>query len=153
MCTALPEMLLRPLLQQPIEAYRRPGISLRYNHHTLELKAVREADERLAGGCFSAEQHDHAASTSRSGLAHLSMAEAGLHALPGEIGAEFGVGDARRSAKTGACVSLASRVRSGGTDIPSRLMTATAVVFRAMSLRLKLLSRVRTSGREPHFGR
>lgn len=43
-------------LQQRIEAYRRQGISLRYGNQAAELKAVRAADERLAGYSFSAEQ-------------------------------------------------------------------------------------------------
>lgn len=43
-------------LQQRIEAYRRCGISLRYGNQAVELKAVRAADERLAGYSFSAEQ-------------------------------------------------------------------------------------------------
>jgi putative transposase len=43
-------------LQQRIEAYQRRGISLRYGNQSAELKAVREADERLAGFSFSAEQ-------------------------------------------------------------------------------------------------
>ena len=43
-------------LQQRIEAYRRRGISLRYLDQASELKAVRAADERLAGYSYSAEQ-------------------------------------------------------------------------------------------------
>lgn len=43
-------------LQQRIEAYQRRGISLRYGNQAAELKAVRAADERLAGYSFSAEQ-------------------------------------------------------------------------------------------------
>ena len=43
-------------LQQRIEAYRRRGVSLRYSDQSAELKAVRAADERLAGYSFSAEQ-------------------------------------------------------------------------------------------------
>ncbi|HEX5006491.1 MAG TPA: transposase [Hyphomonadaceae bacterium] len=43
-------------LQQRIEAYRRRGVSLRYGNQAAELKAVRAADERLAGYSFSAEQ-------------------------------------------------------------------------------------------------
>lgn len=43
-------------LQQRIEAYQRRGASLRYGNQAAELKAVREADERLAGYSFSAEQ-------------------------------------------------------------------------------------------------
>lgn len=43
-------------LQQRIEAYRRKGLSLRYGNQAAELKAVRSADERLAGYSFSAEQ-------------------------------------------------------------------------------------------------
>ena len=42
-------------LRQRIEAYRRRGISLRYANQAAELKAVRAADERLAGYSFSAE--------------------------------------------------------------------------------------------------
>ncbi len=48
--------LYNAALQQRIEAYRRRGISLRYGNQAAELKAVREADERLAGYSFSAEQ-------------------------------------------------------------------------------------------------
>lgn len=48
--------LYNAALQQRIEAYRRRGITLRYNDQALELKAVREADERLAEYSFSAEQ-------------------------------------------------------------------------------------------------
>lgn len=60
--TALTEMLgsfcdlYNACLQQRIEAYRRQGISLRYGNQAAELKAVRAADERLAGYSFSAEQ-------------------------------------------------------------------------------------------------
>ncbi len=36
-------------LQQRIEAYQRRGVSLRYGNQAGELKAVRAADERLAG--------------------------------------------------------------------------------------------------------
>ena len=43
-------------LQQRIEAYQRRGVSLRYGNQAAELKAVRAADERLAGYSFSAEQ-------------------------------------------------------------------------------------------------
>ena len=43
-------------LQQRIEAYRRRGVSLRYGDQAAELKAVRAADERLAGYSFTAEQ-------------------------------------------------------------------------------------------------
>lgn len=43
-------------LQQRIEAYRRRSLSLRYGQQASELKAVRAADERLAGFSFSAEQ-------------------------------------------------------------------------------------------------
>lgn len=43
-------------LQQRIEAYQRRGISLRYGNQAAELKAVRQADERLGGYSFSAEQ-------------------------------------------------------------------------------------------------
>lgn len=43
-------------LQQRIEAYRRRGISLRYGNQAAELKAVRAADERLAGYSFTTEQ-------------------------------------------------------------------------------------------------
>ena len=43
-------------LQQRIEAYRRRRISLRYLDQASELKAVRAADERLAGYSYSAEQ-------------------------------------------------------------------------------------------------
>lgn len=48
--------LYNAALQQRIEAYRRRGISLRYTEQAGELKAVRLADERLAGFSFSAEQ-------------------------------------------------------------------------------------------------
>lgn len=43
-------------LQQRIEAYQRQGKSLRYADQANELKAVRLADERLAGFSYSAEQ-------------------------------------------------------------------------------------------------
>src|SRR4051794_18476955 len=43
-------------LQQRIEAYQRQGKSLRYLDQANELKAVRFADERLAGFSYSAEQ-------------------------------------------------------------------------------------------------
>ena len=48
--------LYNACLQQRIEAYRRRGISLRYGNQAAELKAVRAADERLAGYSFTAEQ-------------------------------------------------------------------------------------------------
>lgn len=48
--------LYNACLQQRIEAYRRQGISLRYGNQAAELKAVREADERLAGYSFTALQ-------------------------------------------------------------------------------------------------
>jgi putative transposase len=48
--------LYNACLQQRIEAFRRCGVSLRYGNQAGELKAVREADERLAGYSFSAEQ-------------------------------------------------------------------------------------------------
>ncbi len=48
--------LFNACLQQRIEAYRRKGLSLRYGNQAAELKAVRAADERLAGYSFSAEQ-------------------------------------------------------------------------------------------------
>lgn len=48
--------LYNAALQQRIEAYRRRGATLRYGQQASELKAVREADERLAGFSFSAEQ-------------------------------------------------------------------------------------------------
>ena len=43
-------------LQQRIEAYQRRGVSLRYSNQAAELKAVRFADERLAGYSFTTEQ-------------------------------------------------------------------------------------------------
>lgn len=43
-------------LQQRIEAYRRQGLTLGYVNQANELKAVRVADERLAGFSYSAEQ-------------------------------------------------------------------------------------------------
>jgi putative transposase len=48
--------LYNAYLQQRIEAYQRRSISLRYGNQAAELKAVRAADERLAGFSFSAEQ-------------------------------------------------------------------------------------------------
>ncbi len=48
--------LYNAALQQRIEAYQRRGIGLRYGNQAAELKAVRAADERLAGYSFSAEQ-------------------------------------------------------------------------------------------------
>ncbi len=48
--------LYNAALQQRIEAYQRRGLTLRYAQQSAELKAVREADERLAGYSFSAEQ-------------------------------------------------------------------------------------------------
>lgn len=48
--------LYNACLQQRIEAYQRRCITLRYNNQAIELRAVREADERLAGFSFSAEQ-------------------------------------------------------------------------------------------------
>lgn len=60
--TALTDMLgafcdlYNAALQQRIEAYQRREVSLRYGQQAAELKAVREADERLAGYSFSAMQ-------------------------------------------------------------------------------------------------
>ena len=48
--------LYNACLQQRIEACQRRGISLRYGNQAVELKAGCEADERLAGYSFSAEQ-------------------------------------------------------------------------------------------------
>lgn len=48
--------LYNACLQQRIEAYQRRGIGLRYGNQAAEMKAVREADERLGGFSFSAEQ-------------------------------------------------------------------------------------------------
>lgn len=48
--------LYNACLQQRIEAYQRRGIGLRYGNQAAEMKAVRGADERLAGFSFSAEQ-------------------------------------------------------------------------------------------------
>lgn len=48
--------LYNACLQQRIEAYQRRDIGLRYGNQAAELKAVREADERLGGFSFSAEQ-------------------------------------------------------------------------------------------------
>jgi putative transposase len=48
--------LYNAAIQQLIDAYRRRGVSLRYGNQAAELKAVREADERLAGFSFTAEQ-------------------------------------------------------------------------------------------------
>lgn len=48
--------LYNACLQQRIEAYQRRHVSLRYGNQAAELKAVREADERVAGFSFSAEQ-------------------------------------------------------------------------------------------------
>ena len=48
--------LYNAALQQRFEAYRRRGLTLRYGQQAGELKAVREADERLACFSFSAEQ-------------------------------------------------------------------------------------------------
>ena len=60
--TALTDMLgafcdlYNACLQQRIETYQRRGINLRYGNQAAELKAIRVADERLAGYSFSAEQ-------------------------------------------------------------------------------------------------
>src|SRR5918994_7195354 len=48
--------LYNACLQQRIEAYQRRGKSLGYLDQASELKAVRAADERLAGYSYSAEQ-------------------------------------------------------------------------------------------------
>ena len=48
--------LYNACLQQRIEAYQRRGKSLGYVDQANELKAVRAADERLAGYSYSAEQ-------------------------------------------------------------------------------------------------
>jgi putative transposase len=48
--------LYNACLQQRIEAYQRRGVSLRYGNQAAELKAVRAADDRLAGYSFTAEQ-------------------------------------------------------------------------------------------------
>ena len=48
--------LYNAALQQRIEAYRRRRKTLRYADQADDLKAVRAADERLAGDSFSAEQ-------------------------------------------------------------------------------------------------
>ncbi|MCM8738757.1 transposase [Azospirillum sp. A1-3] len=48
--------LYNAALQQRIEAYRRRRKTLRYTDQAGELKAVRAADERLAGYSFSAQQ-------------------------------------------------------------------------------------------------
>lgn len=48
--------LYNAALQQRIEAYRRQSRTLRYADQASELKAVRAADERLAGIGFSTEQ-------------------------------------------------------------------------------------------------
>lgn len=48
--------LYNTALQQRIEAWDRRRISLSYGNQASELKAVRAADERLAGFSFSAEQ-------------------------------------------------------------------------------------------------
>ena len=53
-------------LQQRIEAYQRQRKSLRYIDQASELKAVRLADERLAGYSYSAEQQILRRSTRRS---------------------------------------------------------------------------------------
>jgi putative transposase len=43
-------------LQERIETYQRRGIGLHYGNQAAELKAAREADERLGGYSFSVEQ-------------------------------------------------------------------------------------------------
>lgn len=47
--------LYNAALQQRIEAYRRRGLNLRFAAQAAELKAVRAADDRLAGYSFDAE--------------------------------------------------------------------------------------------------
>lgn len=60
--TALTDMLgafcdlYNAALQQRIEAYRRRGGALNFRNQVAEMKAVRAADERLAGYSFTAEQ-------------------------------------------------------------------------------------------------
>ncbi|HYI68882.1 MAG TPA: helix-turn-helix domain-containing protein, partial [Skermanella sp.] len=58
--------LYNACLQQRIEAYQRRGKSHGYIDQATELKAVRLADERLAGYSYSAEQQSSAVSTKRS---------------------------------------------------------------------------------------
>ena len=48
--------LYNACLQQRIEAYQRRAISLNYYDQAAELRAIREADERLAGFSFTAQQ-------------------------------------------------------------------------------------------------
>jgi putative transposase len=48
--------LYHTAVQQRIEAYRRRGITLRYNNQALELNAVRQAAERLGGCSLPVEQ-------------------------------------------------------------------------------------------------
>src|SRR5215467_6983047 len=53
-------------LQQRIEAYQRQRKSLRYLDQANELKAVRLADDRLAGYSYSADSRYCVGSTRRS---------------------------------------------------------------------------------------
>jgi hypothetical protein len=59
--------LYHTAVQQPIEAYRRRGITLRYNNQALELNAVRQAAERL-GMQLPVEQQVLAVSKRRCAL-------------------------------------------------------------------------------------
>jgi putative transposase len=132
--------LYNAALQQRIEAYRRRGVTLRYGQQAGELKAAREADERLAGFSFSAEQQvlrrlDKAFAAFFRRLK--TKAKAGFPRFRAKSrfdGAEFRVGDGltlRKSGRLG-IVGIAGEVKvTWHRALPENAKVGAAVVSRS----------------------
>jgi putative transposase len=133
--------LYNAALQQHIEAYQRRSVKLTYGMQAAELKAVRAADERLAGYSFSAEQQvlrrlDKAFKAFVRWLK--TKAEPSFPRLQAKSrfdGAEFRVGDGltlRKSKRLG-IVGIPGEIKvKWHRDLPANAKVGAAVVSRSV---------------------
>ena len=131
--------LYNAALQQRIEAYRRAGKALRYVDQAGELKAVRAADERLAGYSFSAEQQV-LRRLDKAFVAFFGRVRTGKAGFPRFRAksmfdsAEFRVGDGLtiRKSKRLSVVGIPGEVKvKWHRDLPAAAKVAAAVLSRA----------------------
>jgi putative transposase len=133
--------LYNACLQQRIEAYQRRDIGLRYGNQAAELKAVREADERLGGFSFSAEQQvlrrldkAYAAFFGRMKRGSKKAGFPRFRAQSRYDSADFRVGDGltiRKSGKIG-IVGIPGEIKvQWHRDLPIGAMVGAAVISRS----------------------
>jgi putative transposase len=115
--------LYNACLQQRIEAYQRRGKSLGYVDQANELKAVRAADERLAGYSYSTEQQvvRRLDKSFKAFFGHVKRGKGGFPRFRAKSmfdSADFRVGDGltiRKSKKLG-IVGIPGEIKGNGND-------------------------------------